>query len=142
MFKHFSANTVGRDFVVGDIHGMFKTLAKELEELGFDPEKDRLFSVGDLIDRGPDNEDIEEWLAKPWFHAVRGNHEQMLIDGFTDKEGEFCTIPFSQWRGVVLWAANRATAVHRSAMSRPSTGYRIRDTQRACCDRTCRMPTK
>lgn len=94
MFKHFSANTVGRDFVVGDIHGMFKTLAKELEELGFDPEKDRLFSVGDLIDRGPDNEDIEEWLAKPWFHAVRGNHEQMLIDGFTDKEGSSAQFHF------------------------------------------------
>ena len=40
---------------------------------------DRLFSVGDLVDRGPDNEAALEWLAKPWFHAVQGNHEALAI---------------------------------------------------------------
>ncbi|CDF96758.1 Serine/threonine protein phosphatase [Pseudomonas sp. SHC52] len=39
-----------------------------------------MFSVGDLIDRGPDSLDVMNWLTEPWFHAVRGNHEQMLID--------------------------------------------------------------
>jgi serine/threonine protein phosphatase 1 len=80
MLKHFAGNTVGRDFVVGDIHGCFRKLEVELATLGFDPETDRLFSVGDLVDRGPDSELAIEWLEKPWFHAVRGNHEQMAID--------------------------------------------------------------
>jgi serine/threonine protein phosphatase 1 len=77
--KHFERNTVGRDFAVGDIHGMFKLLQTELENIGFDPERDRLFSVGDLVDRGPDSDLALEWVDKPWFHAVRGNHEDMAI---------------------------------------------------------------
>lgn len=84
MLQRFEKNTVGRDFVVGDIHGMFRLLHFKLIEIGFDETKDRLFSVGDLVDRGPDSHEFEEWLSKPWFHAVRGNHEQMLIDGVRD----------------------------------------------------------
>ena len=51
-----------------------------MERSRFDPELDRIFSVGDLIDRGPDSPEALGWLSEPWFHAVRGNHEQMLID--------------------------------------------------------------
>lgn len=73
-------NTTGRDFVVGDIHGCFNTLNSLLEQAGFDPQHDRLLSVGDLVDRGPDSATVLTWLAKPWLYAVRGNHEQMAID--------------------------------------------------------------
>ncbi|WP_434705571.1 metallophosphoesterase [Pseudomonas sp. Z1-12] len=76
----FPANKKGRDFVVGDVHGHFKLLTAALNKLDFNTELDRIFSVGDLIDRGPDSIDVLNWLKKPWFHAVRGNHEQMLID--------------------------------------------------------------
>ena len=87
MLKHFPLNEAGSDFVVGDVHGCFSVLQAKLDEIGFDPSKDRLFSVGDLVDRGPASDEALEWLAKPWFHAVRGNHEQMAIDaaaGFFD----------------------------------------------------------
>lgn len=80
MLKHFQLNEVGRDFVVGDLHGCFATLEVALNGIGFNPAIDRLFSVGDLVDRGEESERALEWLAKPWFHAVRGNHEQMAID--------------------------------------------------------------
>jgi serine/threonine protein phosphatase 1 len=56
MLQHFGRNTAGRDLIVGDIHGCFARLQVALDELGFDPERDRLFSVGDLVDRGPDSE--------------------------------------------------------------------------------------
>jgi serine/threonine protein phosphatase 1 len=79
--KRFAANTAGRDFAVGDIHGHFTRLQTALDNVCFEPSVDRLFSVGDLIDRGPESLDVDEWLLrKPWFHAVRGNHEQMAID--------------------------------------------------------------
>ncbi|MCU1758736.1 metallophosphoesterase [Pseudomonas sp. 14P_8.1_Bac3] len=82
--KRFAANTAGRDFAVGDIHGHFTRLQAALDAIGFDPAVDRLFSVGDLVDRGPESIDVDEWiLRKPWFHAVRGNHEQMTIDSHT-----------------------------------------------------------
>ena len=80
MIKHFEENINGKDFIVGDIHGCFSLLAKKLKEVNFDKTKDRLFSVGDLVDRGNESEECYKWLNKPWFHAVRGNHEQMVID--------------------------------------------------------------
>jgi len=76
----FGLNDEGRDFVVGDIHGMFGHLQELLVELEFQDDVDRLFSVGDLVDRGPDSDQALEWLDKPWFHACRGNHEQFAID--------------------------------------------------------------
>ena len=74
-------NGAGRDFVVGDVHGMFRDLEALLAKVGFDEGADRLISVGDLIDRGPDSHRVDEWLAKPWLHACRGNHEQMCLSG-------------------------------------------------------------
>jgi len=85
----FPLNTEGRDFVVGDIHGMFSHLSTLLEELEFDAGRDRLFSVGDLVDRGPESGAALEWLAHPWFHACRGNHEQFVIDSENGKDLEF-----------------------------------------------------
>ena len=73
-------NQNGRDYVVGDIHGMFAHLEGLLADLEFEPGRDRLFSVGDLVDRGPESHRALEWLARPWFHACRGNHEQFAID--------------------------------------------------------------
>jgi serine/threonine protein phosphatase 1 len=77
--QKFPINTIGRDFVVGDIHGCFERLQYELDVAEFNPARDRLFSVGDLVDRGPSSEECLDWIAKPWFHAVRGNHCQMAI---------------------------------------------------------------
>lgn len=71
------ANALGRDFFVGDLHGMFPALERLLERAGFDPAADRVFSVGDLIDRGPHSSTYRSWLNQPWFHAIRGNHEAL-----------------------------------------------------------------
>jgi serine/threonine protein phosphatase 1 len=78
-FLKVPRNELGRDFAVGDLHGHFSRLQESLDELGFDPSRDRLFSVGDLVDRGPESEAALEWLARPWFHAVQGNHEDYAI---------------------------------------------------------------
>lgn len=72
--------TSGRSFVVGDIHGQFSLLEAELKKLNFDKETDSLFSVGDLVDRGPESNLAVHYLQQPWFNAIRGNHEQMVID--------------------------------------------------------------
>lgn len=80
MIRHFEENTEGTDYVVGDIHGCFGEMFNELANIGFDSAKDRLFSVGDLVDRGPNSQQSLGWLETPYFHAVRGNHEQMAID--------------------------------------------------------------
>lgn len=77
--KKYDINKKGQDYVVGDIHGMFCSLYNTLKKLDFDFQNDRLFSVGDLCDRGPDSSKILQLLAQPWFHPVMGNHEQILF---------------------------------------------------------------
>lgn len=79
LIKRFERNTAGRDFAVGDIHGHFTLLQQALDDAGFNPATDRLFSVGDLVDRGPECRDVLDWLAKPWFHPVRGNHDDYVV---------------------------------------------------------------
>jgi serine/threonine protein phosphatase 1 len=76
------ANSNGRDFVVGDLHGCFDLLDRLLDHARFDPACDRLFSVGDLVDRGPDSLRSLEFLDAPWFYAVKGNHEDLLLEFF------------------------------------------------------------
>lgn len=85
----FPINEVGRDFIVGDIHGMFPHLELLLDQVSFDPVSDRLFSVGDLVDRGPASLEALKWLSYPWFHACRGNHEQFAIDSMNLEERDF-----------------------------------------------------
>ena len=77
--QHFGRNTRGRDLVAGDVHGMFSPLSGLLHIVGFDPDVDRLFCTGDLVDRGPESQRVLEWLAYPWFHPARGNHDDYAI---------------------------------------------------------------
>lgn len=84
-FKFFNKNRQGRDFVVGDLHGMFSVLESLLEKVDFNPKVDRLFAVGDLIDRGPESYRVLELLSQPWFFSIKGNHEIMLINAKIDK---------------------------------------------------------
>ena len=79
VIHRFPVNTLGRDFVVGDIHGEFDKVDALLLKAKFDEETDRLFATGDLIDRGSQNLEALEWLKKPWFFSVLGNHEEMLL---------------------------------------------------------------
>lgn len=81
-FHKIPRNLQGRDFVAGDIHGTFDVLTKALQAVQFDPKVDRLFLVGDLIDRGRYSLASLAFLEQPWVYAVRGNHEQMFIELF------------------------------------------------------------
>lgn len=75
----FAPNTRGRDFVCGDIHGGWYLVEQALAECAFDEQRDRLFCVGDLVDRGPESARFPEFLDRDWFHAIVGNHEQMAL---------------------------------------------------------------
>lgn len=82
LIKRLPANTAGRDFVVGDLHGCKRELDRLLQIVEFDRSVDRLISVGDLVDRGPQSLECLLLLKAPWFHAVMGNHEQLLLSYF------------------------------------------------------------
>ena len=80
-------NDRGRDFVAGDIHGCYETLERALEEVRFELGRDRLFSVGDLVNRGPHSLDTLRWLEERRLHdAVLGNHEARVLTTLLNPE--------------------------------------------------------
>jgi len=79
-YRRIPLDTARRYLVVGDLHGRFKTLNDLLAKAKYAPEHDVLISVGDLIDRGPRSVEVVEFFTAAERHAVRGNHEQMVLN--------------------------------------------------------------
>lgn len=70
----------GRTFIMGDLHGCYDTMQQTLQALAFTPEQgDVVLALGDLTDRGPDSLSCLRLLHHPWFHTIRGNHEQLML---------------------------------------------------------------
>ena len=90
-------NEVGRDFVAGDIHGCYRTLERALDAVRFDSTRDRLFSVGDLINRGPASMEALAWLTDGRIHAaVCGNHEDAMLSSLSINR-ETVYEPWQRW---------------------------------------------
>jgi serine/threonine protein phosphatase 1 len=74
----------GRVLVIGDVHGCFSLLDRRLLEMRYDPEKDKLVFLGDLIDRGPENLRAME-IIEAGHLRIAGNHEDMYFKAFNSK---------------------------------------------------------
>ena len=84
--QKFSKNILGRDFVVGDIHGCYDLLDQALGRVAFDETKDRLFFCGGFDRPWGRVCGLFKLSQKQWFHAVHGNHEDMFIKSIKDGE--------------------------------------------------------
>ncbi|MDB5050516.1 MAG: metallophosphoesterase [Fibrobacteres bacterium] len=73
-----SASNARRLFV-GDLHGCLAELNELLDRFGFHPGRDRLFSVGDVIGKGPDVPGTLRRLKDLEAQAVLGNHDFALL---------------------------------------------------------------
>jgi bis(5'-nucleosyl)-tetraphosphatase (symmetrical) len=62
-------------WVVGDIHGCALEFGDLLDEIRFDPGRDELWSVGDLVNTGPDSLDTLRIWRDAGARAVVGNHD-------------------------------------------------------------------
>lgn len=67
--------------IVGDIQGCFGPLMRGLTAAGFDPDHDTLWSVGDLVNRGPESLATLRFFHQLGEHAkvVLGNHDLHLL---------------------------------------------------------------
>lgn len=72
----------GRTIVLGDLHGCSDALAALLRAI--QPERsDRIVTLGDYIDRGPDSRGIIDQLLelarRAWLIPLLGNHDRMFL---------------------------------------------------------------
>jgi serine/threonine protein phosphatase 1 len=68
-----------RRIVIGDVHGHYHTLLRLLETLSITT-GDRIYFLGDLIDRGPNSAQVVEFVIQNNYPCIMGNHEQMLLE--------------------------------------------------------------
>ncbi|MDO8416504.1 MAG: metallophosphoesterase [Agitococcus sp.] len=72
-------NDIGRDFLIADLHGQYDLFLEKIASVNFNPDCDRMFSMGDLVDRGMRSLECLRLIKEPWFHFVLGNHDLALL---------------------------------------------------------------
>lgn len=87
---------MARIFAIGDIHGCSKTFKNLLLSKLCIKKSDKVYCLGDYIDRGNDSKGVIDLIIKLrakgyHIHCLRGNHEQMMMDS---TKGE---IQFKHW---------------------------------------------
>lgn len=79
-----------RTLAIGDIHGCLRALTTLLNAVGPRPD-DLLITLGDYVDRGPDSKGVLDYLidvhATGRLVALRGNHDQMMVDARDGTDG-------------------------------------------------------
>lgn len=119
-----AANRHGRDYVVGDVHGSLALLERALASVSFDPLVDRLFCVGDLIDRGEQSAELLGWLEEPWFFACVGNHEAVLLD-YMHSESSSLAQTWQQFGGRWFFDLSAELQLHLAAKIRQHCHFAI-----------------
>ena len=87
--KYINGDDYSNIYVVGDIHACYTQLKDKLKEVGFNYNTDLLIAVGDLIDRGNENEKCIGLLNEHWFTSIKGNHEDFCYKGMMDDHIKF-----------------------------------------------------
>ena len=106
-------------YLIGDIQGCYDSLQRLLDTIHFDPASDRLWSCGDLVNRGGKSLDVLRLLKSlgPAVSVTLGNHDlHLLANYYRYPEGgsgnaEFDTVfAAPECAGLMEWLINHPLA--------------------------------
>lgn len=66
-------------WIVGDIQGCASEFERLLRDIRFDPARDELWCLGDLVNRGPDSRAVVRLWIDVGGRAILGNHEVHVL---------------------------------------------------------------
>jgi serine/threonine protein phosphatase 1 len=116
-------------FAIGDIHGCLKTFRTLVEEdIGLN-RADRLYLLGDYVDRGPDSKGVLDYIMKLTeegyqLFPLTGNHEDMMITAYLGRE------EFKHWMINGAEATLRSFGVTGDKLYNPAVVHRIPEAYR------------
>lgn len=89
-------------YVIPDIHGEADLLRKALTDLyEMNPKGGKIIFLGDYVDRGPDAKGVIDQIMNPsegWeFIPLLGNHEEMFVQSFCDRDQFYDPLAFRQF---------------------------------------------
>jgi serine/threonine protein phosphatase 1 len=122
-----------RVLAVGDIHGCLHALKTLLDFVAPRPE-DLLITLGDYVDRGPDSQGGLDLLVR--LHAggrlvaLRGNHDQMMIDARDGWDGRYMWLACGGYETLLSYGSQDPDASDLSEV--PKAHWRFLET--ACVD--------
>ncbi len=87
-----------RRIVIGDVHGHYDGLMLLLEALA--PSlKDRVYFLGDLIDRGPKSAQVLDFVQHSPYQTLLGNHEQLMLEALSGRQMDMRAWQFWMYSG-------------------------------------------
>lgn len=103
-------------FAIGDIQGCYKEFKSLLKEIKFNPNRDKLWLTGDLVNRGPQSLDVIKYVMDLGSSAITvlGNHDFYLLatyfkaDTWPHKNNDFDEILSNKdIEEIISWLRNR-----------------------------------
>ena len=83
-----TADNGRRLIIIGDIHGMDRSLDRLLDHIEYNGDTDHIVAAGDMVNKGPHSSRVIARLMELGASAVRGNHEDRVLLALASAVGE------------------------------------------------------
>ncbi len=112
-------------YAIGDIQGCYNEFELLLQEIKYDPARDHLILLGDLVNRGPDSLSVIRFAMQheTSVEMVLGNHELHLLTILENvskprKQDSFTNIMQASDRGEICeWLCQQPFAIHKTELN-------------------------